>query len=321
MKSLNDVVHPELQRFARLMPQMTFSSKNLWLWRSLEHIPLVRRKPEDIHIVNILIPRQEDPKPIRLRIYRRKAQASLAPVLIWLHGGGYIIGNPEQDDPACIQYVHELGITVVSVDYRCAPEHPFPRALEDSCTALKWVQVQGGLQGMDVSRIAIGGASAGGGLAAALVQYVKTQNEIPLLFQLLVYPMLDDRTCGRSDLAERDFLAWSLESNRFGWEAYLGIKCGSAVVPPYSVPARTEDLRGLPPAWIGVGTLDLFYDEDVAYGKRLTDSGVACETYLVPGAFHGFDLAGLGAQVVREFRQSQIEFMKRNLFPDDRDQF
>jgi acetyl esterase/lipase len=321
MKNLNDVVHPELQRFAKMMPQMTFSSKNLWLWRSLAYIPLVRRRPADIHIENILIPRQEHPKPIRLRVYRLKAQASLAPVLIWLHGGGYIIGNPEQDDPACIQYVHELGITVVSVDYRCAPEHPFPSALDDSYTALKWVHAHGGSLGMDASRIAIGGASAGGGLAAALVQFAKNRDEIQPLFQLLVYPMLDDRTCGRSDLAERDFLAWSQESNRFGWEAYLGIKCGAADVPPYSVPARAEDVSGLPPAWIGIGTLDLFYDEDIAYGKRLTDSGVPCETYLVPGAFHGFDVAGLGAQVVRDFRQSQIEFMKRNLFPDDRDQF
>ena len=295
------------------MPQMTFSAKNLWLWRSLAHIPLARRKPEDIHIENILIPRQEDPKKVRLRIYRRETQVSLAPVMIWLHGGGYIIGKPEQDDSACIQYVHELGIVVVSVDYRCAPEHPFPSALEDSYTALKWVHAHGGSLGMDASRIAIGGASAGGGLAAALVQYAKNRDEIQPLFQLLVYPMLDDRTCMRQDLAGRAFLAWSPESNRFGWEAYLGIKCGAAVVPPYSVPARAEDLSGLPPAWIGVGTLDLFQDEAVAYGKRLTDSSVPCEIILVPGAFHGFDLAGLGAQVVHDFRQSQIEALRRNL--------
>jgi len=313
MNNLIDVVHPELQRFAKLTPQMTFSTKNLWLWRCLAYIPLARRKPEDIHIEKILIPRKDDPKPVRLRIYRRKVQASPAPVLVWLHGGGYVIGRPEQDDPACIQYVNELGIIVVSVDYRCAPEHSFPCALEDGYTALKWVQAQGELHGMDTSRIAVGGASAGGGLAAALTQYVKAQKEIQLLFQLLVYPMLDDRTCLRHDLAERDFLVWDQKNNRFGWESYLGVKCGSADLPPFSVPARTEDLNGLPPAWIGVGTLDMFHDEDVLFGKRLRDSSVPCEIILVPGAFHGFDLAGLGAQVVRDFRQSQIEALKRNL--------
>ncbi len=315
MKNQVDAVTPELQRFAKMMPQMTFTSKNLWLWRFLTRFQRGQKIPEDIHIENIWIPRQEDPKPVRLRIYRCKAQASLAPVLIWLHGGGYIIGKPEQDDSACIQYVHELGIIVVSVDYRSAPEHPFPSALEDSYTALKWVHAHGGSLGMDASRIAIGGASAGGGLAAALVQYARAQNEIKPLFQLLVYPMLDDRTCVRTDLVERDFLVWSQESNRFAWEAYLGKKCGADKAPLFSVPALAEDLSGLPPAWIGVGTLDLFHDEDVEYGTRLTESGVPCETYLVPGAFHGFDIAGLGAQVVRDFRQSQIAALKKYLLP------
>jgi acetyl esterase/lipase len=308
-------IHPELQRFAKMMPRMTFNSKNLRLWRFLYRFNKARRNPEDVHIDNIDIPSRDGPKSIRLRVYRRKELATPAPVLIWLHGGGYILGKPEQDDSTCIQYVREAGIVVVSVDYRCAPEQSFPKALQDSADTLKWAHTKGAQLGMDASRIAVGGASAGGGLAAALVQFAQHHHETQPVLQLLVYPMLDDRTCLRPDLAERDYLVWNCKSNRFGWEAYLGIPCGAENPPPFSVPARTEDLRGLPPAWIGVGSLDLFHDESVAYGQRLRDGGVACEIVVVPGAFHGFDLAGSGARVVRDFRRSQIAFMKRHLLP------
>jgi acetyl esterase/lipase len=106
---------------------------------------------------------------------------------------------------------------------------------------------------------------------------------------------------------------WNQESNRFGWEAYLGVKCGTPDLPPYAVPSRRADLTGLPPAWIGVGSLDLFHDEAVAYGQQLQACGVACELVIVPGAFHGFDMAGLRYPVVRDFRQSQIEAMRRYL--------
>jgi acetyl esterase/lipase len=132
-------------------------------------------------------------------------------------------------------------------------------------------------------------------------------------FQLLVYPMLDDRTCARSDLGELPAFAWSQESNRFGWESYLGAAFGSSVIPEYASPSRRADLSGLPSAWIGVGTLDLFHDECVAYAQRLISAGVPCQGVVIPGAFHGFDLAGLQLRVVQEFRQSQIAALKQYL--------
>jgi acetyl esterase/lipase len=150
-------------------------------------------------------------------------------------------------------------------------------------------------------------------LAAALAQVARDRHEITPAFQLLVYPMLDDRTSLRTDLITQGHYIWNQASNRFGWESYLGKPCGSAEVPRYAVPARREDLAGLPPAWIGVGTLDLFHDEDVAYARRLQDCGVVCELVVVPGAFHGFDMGPTKLQVVQDFRNSQVAALKRYL--------
>jgi acetyl esterase/lipase len=207
-----------------------------------------------------------------------------------------------------------LGITVFSVDYRCAPEHPFPAGLEDSYSALKWVVSHSQELGVDAKRIAIGGESAGGGLAASLVQLAHDRQEIKPVFQLLVYPMLDDRTVLRTDLDDRCYIAWNQKSNGFGWESYLGRKCGTGDGPEYAVPARRENLSGLPRAWVGVGTVDLFHDEDMAYARRLSECGVECEICAVPGAFHGFDILAPKAPVSRDFRKSQISALKRSLF-------
>jgi len=225
------------------------------------------------------------------------------------------MGRPELDDVRCTQYVRKSGITVVSVDYRYAPKHPFPGGLEDSYSALKWVGLHSQELGVDAKRIAIGGESAGGGLAASLVQLAHDRREVKPVFQLLVYPMLDDRTVLRTDVEDRSHIAWNQKSNRFGWQSYLGEKCGTGNVPEYAVPARRENLSGLPPAWIGVGTVDLFHDEDTAYAQRLKRCGVECEIYAVPGAFHGFDTFAPRAPVVRDFRRSQIAALRRSLFP------
>jgi acetyl esterase/lipase len=205
---------------------------------------------------------------------------------------------------------------VISVDYRLAPRHPFPAALEDSWAALKWASNQAEEIGIDPVRIAIGGSSAGGGLAAALVQLAHDRQEVSPIFQLLVYPMLDDRTVARSDLKYKQFIIWPQESNRFGWESYLGQPCGEDHMPVYAVPARREDLSGLPPAWIGVGSEDLFCDENVAYAHRPTECGVECEFVFVPGAFHGFDAFNPQISIVREFRKSQIAAMKKHLLTE-----
>lgn len=306
-------IHPELQTIAQRTPRFNISRRTHWLFNLLIAGMPPRRPPADVRIHNSFIPGPEQATKIRLRIYQPIAQTAPTPALLWLHGGGYLIGKPEIDERWSIDYARRGGLTVVSVDYRLAPKHPFPAALHDSYTALQWIVTHAQELGVDARRIALGGESAGGGLAAALAQLAHDRQEIQPVFQLLVYPMLDDRTALRTDLDDRHNVAWSQQSNRYGWESYLGSPCGSATVPAYAVPARRADLSGLSPAWIGVGDLDLFHDESAAYAQNLQECGVACELVVVPGAFHGFDVLAPNTTLVQDFRQSQINALLKHL--------
>ncbi|MGE2835239.1 alpha/beta hydrolase [Mycobacterium sp. SMC-4] len=244
---------------------------------------------------------------VEVRLHRPSAGNRPGPALLWIHGGGYVIGDAAQDDVLCRRFARELGITVVAVNYRLAPEHPYPTPLEDCYAALQWLAA---LPSVDPARVAIGGASAGGGLAAALALLARDRGEIAVAAQILVYPMLDDRTVDRTGLDNPGHRLWNNSSNRFGWSAYL--KDADRDV---AVPARRTDLAGLPPAWIGVGTLDLFHDEDVAYAQRLRDAGVRCEVMVVDGAFHGFDGIAPKAQVSLDFFASQCALLREVFAP------
>jgi acetyl esterase/lipase len=185
------------------------------------------------------------------------------------------------------------------VDSRLAPEHPYPTPLEDCYTALAWLHSQ---PGVDHDRIAVGGASAGGGLAAALAQLALDRGRFAVTFQLLTYPMLDDRSAVRpARPGDRDHRLWNRASNRVGWSAYLGTPPSSPGLTSPAVPSRRGDLSGLAPTWIGVGSADLFHDEGVDYATRLQAARVSCELYVVPGAFHGFDLVAPKVPVVKDF--------------------
>lgn len=238
-----------------------------------------------------------------VRVFRPVGVTGPTPALLWIHGGGYVIGSADQDDPVCRRFSTRLGITVASVEYRLAPEHPYPEPLEDCYAALSWLA---GLGSVDPGRIAIGGASAGGGLAAALALLARDRAEVAPLFQLLAYPMLDDRSSASGD--HPDHRLWSARSNRFGWAAYLG-----GADPELAVPGRRTDLGGLAPAWIGVGTHDLFHDEDLAYAERLRAAGVPCQVEVIPGAFHGFDMWVPKAAVSQRFFDSQCDTLRAAL--------
>ncbi|MEL7208924.1 MAG: alpha/beta hydrolase, partial [Actinomycetota bacterium] len=195
---------------------------------------------------------------------------------------------------------------VVSVDYRLAPEHPFPAALDDCMAALRWLQGRAAELGVDATRIAVGGASAGGGLAASVCQRARDEGGPDICFQLLNYPMLDDRTVLVDDHEGRGVFVWTPTSNRFGWSAYLGGHPREVDDRPYAVPARTEDLAGLPPAWVGVGELDLFHAENVDYASRLGAAGVDCALHTVPGMYHAADGIAAGAESMREYRAAMV---------------
>lgn len=283
--------HPDLRRAARFLPRGGIGPRTLPVIRALAGLQ-GHRTSRGIEVLPLS-------SGGSVRVFRpprpQHRAADPAAALLWIHGGGFIIGTAAQDDRLCRRFSDELGITVASVDYRLAPQHPYPAGLEDCWAGLLLLA---GLSGVDPARVAIGGASAGGGLAAALAQLAADRGDVQPVLQLLVYPMLDDRSAQLP--ANRGYRLWSPRSNLFGWTSYLG-----DADPRVAVPARRADLSGLAPAWIGVGTLDLFHDEDLAYAERLRQAGVPCQVETVQGAFHGFDLLLTKAAVSRSFFASQ----------------
>ncbi len=253
-----------------------------------------------------------DPE-VPVRVYRPNDSPSKLPALLWIHGGGYVMGDIEQDDRLMKQIVTRIGCVAVSVDYRLAPEHPFPAPVEDCYAALKWLFAHAGELGVDPARIAIGGASGGGGLCAGLALMARDRSEVKVAFQLLIYPMIDDRNVTPASHAITDPRMWNRESNRLGWKAYLGRDGGGADVSPYAAASRAADLSGLPPAYIPVGALDLFVDENIEYAQRLIQAGVPCELHVYPGAFHGFDMFAPSAMVSKQFKADREVALKRAL--------
>jgi acetyl esterase/lipase len=255
---------------------------------------------------------QGDPA-VRVRIYQPNDRPSILPALLWIHGGGYVMGDIEQDDRLMKQLVKRVGGVAVSVDYRLPPEHPFPAPVEDCYAGLQWLVAHAGELGVDPSRIAIGGASAGGGLTAGLALLARDRGEVQVAFQLLIYPMIDDRNVTPASYAITDPRVWHRESNRLGWKAYLGRDGGGDDVSPYAAAARATDLTNLPPAYIPVGALDLFIDENIEYAQRLIQAGVPTELHVYPGAFHGFDLFAPSAAVSKQFKAERDYALKRAL--------
>lgn len=304
-------LHPELRAGVRFVPRIDVSRWTLGFLRFLAPRAAPKKDVAGTVVEERVIAGESGAPPLRVRVHTATKRQNITPALLWIHGGGHVVGTAGMDDTSCALFARDLGITVIAPEYRLAPEHPFPADLDDCYAALRWMHANATALGIDPACIAIGGISAGGGLAAALAQLAIDRAQIKPVFQLLVYPMLDDRTALRNDIDETGFQFWHQRSNRFAWQAYLGVAPGAADLPAYAAPARRADLRQLPPAWIGVGTLDLFYDEDLDYARRLQESGVACETHVTQGGYHGFDRWSPGATPSREFFASQTNALRR----------
>ncbi|GJN85502.1 hypothetical protein PLIIFM63780_009069 [Purpureocillium lilacinum] len=236
-----------------------------------------------------------DGAQIRVLRYQKKGTepGSAGPAVIHMHGGGFISLSADVGIPTVCQYVVASGVQFFSVDYRLAPEHPYPTPLEDCWTALQWVLRNAVEFGVDTARIGVMGDSAGGGLAAALAILARDRGlSPPLKRQILLYPMLDDRTAVETEPGE--FTVWTLEDNITGWTAYLGDKVGGGGVPATAAPARVDDVRGLPPLYMDIGQADIFTLENHAYLGKFLAAGVEAEFHLYPGLPHGFD--GLASQ-------------------------
>jgi acetyl esterase/lipase len=211
------------------------------------------------------------------------------PVLYWMHGGGMVIGNRYMDDARLGEWCRSLSCVCVSVEYRLAPETPYPGAIDDCDQGLRYIVDHAAELRLDPHRIGVGGRSAGGGLAAALALRWRDRTDNPVAFQYLEYPMLDDRMDTPSSKLD-GLPLWSRESNAFGWRAYLGDRCGTDQVPPDAAPSRAVELVGLPPTFITVGTADCLRDEAIDFAARLCRADVLTELHVYAGAVHGFDM-------------------------------
>jgi acetyl esterase/lipase len=254
-----------------------------------------------------------DGTTMRATVFRPRGATGPTPGIVHTHGGGMIIGDRFISNEVYLEWVAELGITVVTFDYRLAPEHPYPAPVEDCYAGLVWAAENAVTLGIDPERLAVGGGSAGGGLAAAVALLARDRGGPRLAAQILICPMLDDRNETVSGHQFSKVGGWDRTSNDTGWNALLGSNRGGPDVSPYAAPARAEDLSNLPPAIIDVGSAEIFRDEDVAYATRIWHAGGVAELHVWPGGFHGFDGAVLDAKLSRISRKTRNEWIRRTL--------
>lgn len=266
-----------------------------------------------VQISTRMVPGLDDNPSVRVRIYEPKEKSGILPGLLWIHGGGYVMGDPEGDDVLCQRYVTEANCVVVSVDYRLAPEHPYPAGLEDCYAALNWFSERASQLGVDSSRIGVAGASAGGGLTAALSLLARDRKGPELCFQMPLYPMIDDRNNTPSSLEITGNMIWNHDLNQKGWSMYLNGKNGTEHVSQYASPARATDLTGLPYTYTCVGQLDPFRDEILDYVTRLCRAGVDVEFHLYPGCYHGFEGVVPNAEISQRALNEYIGAVKHVL--------
>jgi acetyl esterase/lipase len=260
-----------------------------------------------------IIPGHAGSPDVTVRIYRPEKQSGPLPSLLWIHGGGYMFGEIDQEDLTAKQFSLAGNCIVVSVEYRLAPEHPYPAPLEDCYAALKWLAAHNRDLRVDASRIAIGGASAGGGLAAGLALLARDKAEVPIIFQLLIYPMINDCNVNPASDILADTLFWTRENNLIGWRSYLGCAPGSEAISGYAAAFRAANLEGLPAAYITVGDLDLFAQEDIDYAKRLIAAGVPTELHVYPGGCHAFDMLVPNSSISKRFNTDIHRALKQAL--------
>ncbi|MEM7736946.1 MAG: alpha/beta hydrolase [Deinococcota bacterium] len=294
---------------------------------TLDDIPTMRQTLDDLTAATVAVtpeiegvvssdhhvPGSDGAPDVMVRVYQPEARAAILPALLWIHGGGFVLNSVESDDLKVKALTLSLNCVIVSVEYRLAPEHPFPAPLEDCYAALKWLAGNAEQFGIDATRIAIGGQSAGGGLAAGLGLLARDRAEVDVCYQLLIYPMIDDTNVEQAGPNVPDAPLWTRANNLIGWRSYLGQEPGSEGISKYAAPFRAKDVSGLPPTYIGVGTPDLFRDEDIAYAQRLMNAGVPTELHIYADGFHAFDGFAAESDVGKRFIADYTRLVTRAL--------
>lgn len=298
-------VHPEFLPGLESFTDFEFKVEDLPVMRAgMAQVAQSVTSTETVDILDKVITGIDD-NELRIRIYKPVQQDTELPGLLWIHGGGYIIGSIEDNDQLCVQVVETSNCVVVSVDYRLAPEHPYPAPLEDCYSALAWMADHALELQIDANRIGVAGGSAGGGLTAGLTLLARDRAYSSICFQMPLYPMINDGNNTPSANEIKEGMIWNQKTNEFGWKCYLGDLHGQDGVPIYAAPARAEDYSNLPYTYTCVGQLDPFRDETIAYVTKLAQAGVDVEFHLYPGAYHGFELLNpqseKAQQVVKEY--------------------
>lgn len=300
---------PDIQAVLAELGTRSVSAGNLAEARERPSVPVALS--DAVERTDHVAPGPPGAPDVRIRVHRPRGVTGALPAIYSMHGGGYVMGSHLGDDARFDRWCPELECVGVSVAYRLAPETPYPGPLEDCYAGLRWVHEHAAELGVDPARTGISGASAGGGLAAGLALLARDRGELPIAFQVLIYPMLDDRQVTVSSRAEVP--VWGPANNAFGWRSYLGERYGTGDIPPYAAAARATDLAGLPPAIVIVGALDGFLDEDIDYARRLNAAGVPADLHVLAGAPHGFDSLMPGTNAARSGRLVLADWLRRRL--------
>lgn len=285
--------------------------------RARERELLIGAPPADltgIEVHNLRIEGPEEGVEVGLRVYTPVGTTTPRPGLYHVHGGAYVMGSAEMDHVRNAQLCRELGAVIVAVDYRLAPEDPFPAGLDDCFVGLEWMVGHAEDLGLDPERIAVRGVSAGGGLAAALALRCRDQGGPVLCFQHLSIPQLDDRLETESMRTFTDTPLWHRAAAEISWDSYLGPgRRGAADVPSHAAPSRATDLSSLPPAYVSAMEFDPLRDEGIAYACGLLAAGVSVELHVFPGTFHG-SCNLVWAQASQREAAEEIVVLRRALY-------
>jgi acetyl esterase/lipase len=303
----SQLLDPEIAALAESMPIPTFTAEVIASLRAQPR-PASTERSEAVERTDYQVSTEPD---VVVRVHRPKGVDGSLACVYSIHGGGYVMGSFDMDGMRLDRWCQMFRCACVSVEYRLAPESPYPGPLEDCSTGLRWTLEHADELQIDPNRIGIAGVSAGGGLAAALALLVRDRDDVPLKFQLLECPMIDDRQSTHSSQLDA-LLIWNRESNHFGWQAYLGDLYGAADLPYYAAPARCPDLSGLPAAYVCVGGADGFRDEDIEYALRLNQASVPTELHVYPGLPHGGMLFA-GTDVARRYDRDVEDWLARQL--------
>jgi acetyl esterase/lipase len=303
------LVDPELLPLIDSFPPMVLSGESLPMIRkalpamlAAQPLPELPVRMQDVHI-----PSGEEGRTIRCMMIQPTTTVSNAPAILHFHGGGHVLGVPEMNKAQLMRWAHELDCLVLSVDYRLAPETPFPGPMDDGYAALRWMHEQADVLGIDRRRIAVSGESAGGAMAACLSLMARDRGKYPIAFQHLEQPRLEDRLPSAKNA--------NPFTGEFVWTRANSIYCRAQYMnkgerSPYASAARATDLSGLPSAYIAVGSLDLFVDECLVYAARLVKAGIPTEMIVYPGCFHGFKMAA-GTKIVERAEADNVATLRR----------